>query len=271
MKTGINEFFFDDGQLYYVYVPFNILKDPRNGKPLISVHGYNGIKDNQIGRKRVRRAAERWAHLADSNGWVVISPHFDQKRFNNDYQRLNVLGIRSDVRLNQIITEVERKLAGLRTDKLLFFGFSGGGQFVHRYAAFNPSRIERAVVASAGWYLWPDTTLPYPIGIEQNSLKHLPNPQILKLCQLNLLILVGEHDDEQGAFRRKIKSHNLTAIQGEGRRFRAENWIGSLKQFSKLGDIDFKITFKIVPNTGHSISKKLKKLAGKYLTDNGSF
>lgn len=271
MKTGLNEYFFDDGQLYYVYVPFNILTDPRNGKLLISVHGYNGRKDDQIGRKRVKRAAERWTHLADSNGWVVISPHFDQKRFNNDYQRLNILGIRSDVRLNRIITGIERKLAGLRTDKLLFFGFSGGGQFVHRYAAFNPSRIERAVVAAAGWYLWPDATLPYPIGTEQNSLKHLPKPQLLKLCHLNLLILVGEHDAEQGSYRHEFNGHNLTVLQGEGRRLRAENWTASLKKFSKLGDKDFKIALKIVPNTGHSISKRLKKMAGKYLTDNGSF
>jgi pimeloyl-ACP methyl ester carboxylesterase len=271
MKTGVNEFFFEDGQLYYVYVPANVLADPKKGKLLISVHGYSGRKDDQVGRKRVRRAAERWVHLADNNGWIVISPHFDRTRFNNDYQRLNVGGTRSDIRLNQIIAEVKRKLTGLRPEKLLFFGFSGGGQFVHRYAVFNPGRIERAVVAAAGWYLWPDATLPYPIGIEPNSLKNLPKAQILELCKLNLLILVGEHDAEQGAFKRQVRGYNLMAIQGEGRRLRAENWIESLKQFSQLGEKEFKITFEIASNTGHSISKRLKKLAGKYLTDKRSF
>ena len=266
METGLNEYFFEDGQLYYVYVPRNILADPQKGKILVSVHGYNGRKDDQSSRKRVKRAAERWSHLADNNGWVVISPHFDQKRFNNDYQRLNFLRIRSDVRLNQIIIKVERMLGGIRTDKLLLFGFSGGGQFVHRYAAFNPSRIERAVAAASGWYLWPDSTLPYPIGTEQNSLKNLPKPQILKLCQVNLLILVGEHDAEQGSFRHEFKGHNLIALQGKGRRVRAENWIESLKKFSRLHDKYFKITLKLVPNTGHSISKRLKKMAGKYLS-----
>jgi pimeloyl-ACP methyl ester carboxylesterase len=271
MKTGLNEFFFKDGQLYYVYVPSSFFEDPQKGKILLSVHGYSGRKDNQRGRKRVKRAAERWAYLADSNRWVVISPHFDEKRFKNNYQRLNFYGVRADTRLEDIVMEAANMLSGLRADKLLLFGFSGGGQFVHRYAAFHPSRVERAVVAAAGWYLWPDNTLPYPIGIERDSFKNIPKPQILKLCQVNLLVLVGEHDAKQGAFRQQVKGHNLNAIQGESRRIRARNWIDALKQFSKLEDEDFKIAIETVPNTGHSISKRLKKMAGKYLTDNGSF
>jgi hypothetical protein len=58
MKTGLNEFLFKDGQLYYVYVPSSFFEDPQKGKILLSVHGYSGKKDNHSGRKRARRAAE---------------------------------------------------------------------------------------------------------------------------------------------------------------------------------------------------------------------
>jgi len=266
MKTGLNEFFFKDGQLYYVYVPSSFFEDPQKGKILLSVHGYSGRKDNQSGRKRVKRAAERWSYLADSNRWVVISPHFDEKRFKKNYQRLNFYGVRADTRMDEIVMEAASMLRGIRTDKLLLFGFSGGGQLVHRYAAFHPNRIERAVVAASGWYLWPDVTLPYPIGTEPISLQNLPKPQIRKLCQLNLLIIVGEYDADQGTFRNNFSHHNLNVLQGKGRRIRAENWIEALRKYSGLEEKDFKITLKIVPNTGHSISKRLKRMAGEYLS-----
>lgn len=267
MKTGLNEFFLKDGQLYYVYVPPSFFEDPQKGKTLIAVHGYSGRKDNQSGRKRVQRAAERWSHLADRNRWVVIAPHFDEKRFKNNYQRLNFDGVRADTRLDEIVFETANRLRGIRTEKLMLFGFSGGGQFVHRYAAFHPNRIERAVAAAAGWYLWPDATLPYPIGTEAVRLQKLPKPQIRKLCRLNLLIIVGEYDADQGTFRKTFKRHNLSVLQGEGRRIRAQNWIEALKKHSGIEEKDFKITFKIAPNTGHAISKRLRRMAGEFLSE----
>lgn len=266
LTYGLNRLHYRDGQLYYLYVPHAVITDPEDAKILVSVHGYSGRKDNERGRKRVQRAAERWSYLADTHRWVVLSPHFDEKRFGNNYQRLNFSGIRSDIRLNQLIEEIRRIIPCVCTDTILLFGFSGGGQFVHRYAAFHPHRVDRAVAGAAGWYLWPDDTLPYPIGtLLSGSIKH-PEPRIIELCRLKLLVIVGENDFEQGEFRKKCKGYNISAIQGEGRLLRARNWIESLRKFSNNRGSRCRVRLNIVPSTGHTISRKLKRRSGQYLS-----
>lgn len=266
ITCGLNRLHYRDGQLYYLYVPQAVITNPEDIKILVSVHGYSGNKDNERSRKRVQRATERWSYLADTNRWVVLSPHFDKRRFGNDYQRLNFSGLRSDIRLNQLLEETRKIIPGVRRNSILLFGFSGGGQFVHRYAAFHPHRVDRAVAAAAGWYLWPHDVLPYPIGIQSSGHGSEIKPKMLEMCQLKLLIIVGENDSQQGKFRKRFKGYNLSAIQGEGRMLRAHNWFESLKKYSIKHGSHSEVRLDIVPNTGHTISKKLKKRSGQFLS-----
>jgi len=167
LEAGINELYYDDGQRYFLYVPASVLQNPAGAHILAAIHGYSGRKNNSEGIETVKKNALRWSSLADEHGWVVLSPHFDEFRFNDDYQRLNfsLVGVRADLRLNELIKETARRIPGVNSDKIYLFGFSGGGQFVHRYAAFYPERILRAVAGAAGWYLWPDKDLLLGIAV----------------------------------------------------------------------------------------------------------
>ena len=208
----------------------------------------------------------RWIELAEDFGWVVLSPHFDEGRFNSDYQRLNFsgTGVRADVRLNELIQETERLIPGINSRKIYLFGFSGGGQFVHRYAAFHPDRIIRAVAAGAGWYMWPDELFYYPVGL--NMLSYQTKPRIEEFLSVDLLVLVGENDFSDSAFRETYFIYNLSGIQGDSRKARAENWVNALWQMAESDYIDFNIELMFAENTGHKVSPELQDIAAEYLT-----
>jgi pimeloyl-ACP methyl ester carboxylesterase len=233
---------------------------------LVIIHGFSGRRCNKRGRDLVRKFAEIWGQNTQDKGWVVLAPHFDEKRFNNDYQRLSFSGTRADLRLNQLVEETARIMPRLPTDRFFLFGFSGGGQFVHRYVAFHPERIERAVAGSPGWYMWPDLSIPYPIGAIVNSSPNESHRRLLMLCQQDLLILVGEDDTKQGAFRKHFSDFDLCALQGKGRRERAENWFSELRQFAIQERSAFRVRLKILSRTRHKLNNRFIQCAKAYLS-----
>lgn len=266
LAPGLNECTHADGQLYYVYVPENAPEDPENARILVAVHGYSGRLDTDDGRDRVRRSAERWIDLAEQEGWVVLAPQFDEDRFENDYQRLNLQGVRADLRLLDLVDHVSSRTTGIKEDrKVLLFGFSGGGQFVHRFCAFNAGRVDRAVAGAAGWYMWPDADLPYPLGVDPDSLPDGVRPDLNGLCGTDLLIIVGENDTTQSSFRKTYGAYDLQQLQGPGRRQRAQNWYDALQQMAGANTWDFAVSIQVIPDTEHTISPALKEASRVFL------
>lgn len=51
---------------------------------------------------------------------------------------------------------------GLAVGQVDLVGYSGGAQFVHRFAMLEPARVRRAVVVAAGWYTYLDPDRPFP-------------------------------------------------------------------------------------------------------------
>jgi pimeloyl-ACP methyl ester carboxylesterase len=265
IMAGLNTFTFHDGQLFYLYVPRRVMVEPRGARILVSIHGYTGSRANARGRAKVRKYVEYWIDLADKKGWVVLAPHFDERRFNKDYQRLNPSGVRADLRLNELVDEVGRRLPGIFTDRFYLFGFSGGGQFVHRYLTFSPERVCRAVCGAPGWYLWRDPSLPYPVGTAPKTLPHGLRPRWRELCRTKVLLIVGQRDIAQRAFRRRYRKCDLMGLQGKGRRERAVNWFASLRQMANEKGWPFTMAFKVLPRAGHVVNPSFLACAGSYL------
>ena len=269
IRPGINELYYDDGQRYFLYVPNLVIQNPEQARIMAAIHGYSSRKSDAESIAKVESTALRWSSLADEYGWVVLAPHFDEHRFNDDYQRLNIsilgIGIRADLRLNDLADEVGRLIPGISSEKMYLFGFSGGGQFVHRYAAFHPRKVLRAVSAGSGWYMWPDWTLTYPVGLS------VPlggvSPMMDELLTSNLLVLVGDEDTTDSSFRETyfFGFYDLMSMQGETRWKRAENWVGELAKMARRSNIDLTVELAFAQNTGHRISYELKRIAAEYL------
>jgi hypothetical protein len=199
---------------------------------------------------------------------VVLAPHFNYNFFDNNYQRLNLFGRRSDIHLHKLLDKTCELIPWVRSDKIRLFGFSGGGQFVHRYVAFHPERVVCAVAGTPGWYLWPDIGLPYPLGTTPHSLPKGVNIDLRGFFRSKLRIIVGDRDNQQGAFRKSYGEYDLEKIQGIGRKNRAEKWVESIRGVAFQNGYPCRIDMKIIPHVAHRINDRIIHHAEAYFLEN---
>ncbi len=233
----------DPGQEYYVYVP----SGGGQGAPIfISVHGIS---------RNAREQARLFSTHAEHHGAVLIAPHFTAER-HPDYQRLGRVGhgLRADAALNAIIEEVSLS-TGASAGQVYLFGYSGGAQFAHRYMMAYPHRVARCVVASAGWYTFPDVKRRFPYGLRPN--KGLPGVQFdpEEFLLIPVTVLVGEHDTTNGGLRR---GKRIDQQQGETRVERALNWVEAMRVAAATFQMPPLVAFDTLGNGGHSFRYLMK-------------
>ncbi len=127
----------------------------RDGPLLLVFHGINRNAEDYRGYAK---------KLADTLGFVVAAPLFDKKRFPSDaYIRGNVITKtgethpRTEWTFPMVLAIVNELRA--RESKPAWeyrcLGHSGGGQFLERFAAFQPNEATRIVAANPGSHLFP--------------------------------------------------------------------------------------------------------------------
>jgi len=228
---------------YFEYVPRRI--DP--GAPmLVSVHGIS---------QNAREHAELFAPHAERHGVVVVAPVFDPQRFAG-FQRLGAgkgRG-RADRFLTHVVEDVRRRL-GLTSARFAMFGFSGGGQFAHRYALLHPRRVRSLIVAAPGWYTFPDEELPYPLGVAHNRRYPHARCRLGAFLRIPVRILVGDRDTERD------ESFNTTPEldeqQGRNRVERAERWAEALRRAARARRQTPLVSHSTLPDTGHSFQESV--------------
>ncbi len=229
----------------FLYLPRRTSARP----PLfISVHGI------------ARNAAEhafRFAAEAERHGIVLMAPLFARPGFRR-YQQFGLggSGQRADRALAEAIAEVAR-LTGADAAQVYLFGFSGGGQFVHRYAMANPDTIARVAVGAAGWYSLPDPEVAFPLGIGPcpglDDLSFDPE----RFLRLPFDVLVGERDTIID--HRLNQAPEINALQGRTRLERAERWVEAMTRAARERSIAPDIQLVRLPGVGHSFSHAMRR------------
>lgn len=232
-------------QQYYLYVP----RSGGAGRPvMVTVHG--------ISRNALEHA-QRFAPFAEQYGVVLIAPLFPKDSFPK-YQRLEGGGAggRPDLVLQQIIAEVGR-LTGAVTDKVFMFGYSGGGQFTHRYAMRYPEQVSRFVVGAAGWYTFPDPNKKYPYGI--GARRDLPDFSFdpARFLAVPGGVLVGERDHRQGSALNH--SQKISAQEGDNRDERGREWVAAMNAKAHDNGFSTAYFFELMPRCGHSFTRCMKR------------
>ncbi|MEA3435758.1 MAG: hypothetical protein U9R43_04785 [Thermodesulfobacteriota bacterium] len=228
-------------QEYFLYVPRSVCI----GAPVfITVHGV---------ARMAKEHAEEFAPFAERYGVVLIAPLFPKKYF-CDYQRLGrkEKGERADLAFQRIIKEVGL-LTGANTDSLYMFGYSGGGQFAHRYAMAYPQNVARIVVAAAGWYTFPDSNVNYPRGIKKaKGLRHIIFSSS-RFLSIPACVIVGERDKHRDV--ELNKSERIDNQQGLNRLERGKAWIQAMADAARASDLNTEYDFKVLPGCNHSFLK----------------
>lgn len=223
---------------YYLYASSR----PRKDLPLfIAVHG--------IGR-RAKDQARLFAPMIEAIGGTLIAPVFDRIRFAG-YQRLGISGKgrRPDLALQHLIRQVQESKQRPRMP-VVMFGYSGGGQFVHRFAMAYPRQVKRMAVAAPGWFTFPDIDLRFPQGLMRASALPDLTFDASRFLKIPSMVLVGENDVHRDKAVNREKG--IDGQQGRHRLERAGQWRKAMKAAARRYRYNTPYPFRIIPGCGHS-------------------
>ena len=216
-------------------------------KILVAVHGISRYPLQQL---------VAFAEIAERNDAVLVAPAFSKADWFG-YQRLGPDGggPRCDMALIRAVDLIKRQL-DLRSEKFFLFGFSGGGQFAHRFAFVHPERVEAVSIVSPGWFTMPDPETKYPIGLGAGGeiLSKAIDPHLL--LSLRYLVLVGDEDTELD--RNLNLDPDIVAKQGTTRVERAERWTESMNMLGLAIGISGVVRLRLLPGIGHSFQRFLE-------------
>lgn len=226
------------GQQYYLYIPRSAGRRP----PLmVSIHGIS---------RNARQHAQLLSSMAELYGVIVLAPLFSKKKF-PDYQRLGRLrrGPRADLALNRIVGEV-LNLTRADSSRLYMFGYSGGGQFVHRYAMAHPERVAGVVIGAAGWYTMPHRENAYPHGV--GPCRDLPNLRFdsSRFLRVPMTVIVGDRDNDRDPGLNQ--SEKIDRTQGRDRIERAFKWAKVMNLVAKSHDLPEHFRVEVISGLDHS-------------------
>ena len=224
---------------YLVYFPRRI--DPA-APLLVSVHGIS---------LNAREHVTLFGPLAEERGVVVVAPIFDPRRYRS-FQRLKAR-TRADLFLNRVVDDV-RRLTGGGSGRFAMFGFSGGGQFAHRYALVYPQRVRALIVAAPGWYTFPDQALMYPHGLAPNPRYPHVWCKLEEFLRIRTRVVVGEADIDRDD---SLNTDPDVDRQGRNRLERASRWAAALRRAAAEHGMLPSVSLVTLPGVTHSFSESI--------------
>nr|WP_240655405.1 alpha/beta hydrolase [Paraburkholderia phosphatilytica] len=183
---------------YVLFVPHEILESGNDVELVVVMHGTG---------RQFTQYRDAFAPFGRWNRCVVLCPLFpvgvrgDGNR--NGFKRLVEGDIRYDQVLLDMVSEVGERY-GKRFDRFALFGYSGGGQFVNRFAYVHPERLWAASIGAPGNVTVLDQSKDWWLGVggfEQHfgkpfdaaALKRVPVQMIVGRADLETWeITVGE-------------------------------------------------------------------------------
>lgn len=215
---------------------------PASRKPDHIVVLMHGISENAC------EQLLRFAPEAEARGAVLVAPLMQRALF-GQYQQLvdPRSGIRADDALFDIL-DIVREEIGLPAQPVDIFGFSGGGQFVHRFGFVHPHAVRSCVLVAPGWFSFPDTERAYPQGLADLPTGEQSFDEVAARS-VPFHVVVGDQDIVRDASLRR--SPELDRYQGRTRLERAVRWHATMQDWGA----DLRSSLTILPGLGHSFAQ----------------
>ena len=143
---------------YSMYIPTGYRSMERPLRLVVAVHGTG---------RRAESARDSLIEFAERTGVAVLAPLFpggiDDPNDLHNYKLIEYRGIRFDEVLLAMVDEAAERWS-LEVSRFLFTGFSGGGQFAHRFALLHPDRLLCVSIGAPGRVTLLDDA-PWPHGL----------------------------------------------------------------------------------------------------------
>jgi len=231
----------------YTYVPRRVeLKDA----PIVFVmHGFH---------RSAKAYRDDWAYHADREGFIVVAPLFDAKTWGRDYANPRSRGrdgqrgeVPPSFLLIEHLFDALRAEAGSARSRYLIYGFSEGGQFVHRLVLTMPeARYARAVIGTPGWYTMPDLDVAWPYGLKHT---HTNAAALKTIFERDVVLLLGGADNDPNHY--ELSKTPGAMAEGPHRLARGENFFRQAQARAEELHAKFAWRLQIVPGVAHEPKK----------------
>ncbi|MFJ4716242.1 poly(aspartic acid) hydrolase [Streptomyces sp. NPDC088785] len=170
----------------YVPRPHDDVGEPRT--LVVAVHG---------SRRDVGRLRDAFADFAEEHDCVVLAPLFPAGLTGPDdldsYKFFTEPGFRPDLLLLDMIEQAAERWH-IRTDRFHLHGFSGGGQFAHRFFYLHPDRLVSLSVGAPGRTTLLDPRTPWWRGTADVTARFGTAPDTTAMAGVPVQLVIGEHD-----------------------------------------------------------------------------
>lgn len=175
---------------YTLYVPRSVINNTEAAPVAVLVHDT---------MRTVEHYRSSFAEWAEHNGVVLFLPLFPagipQPWDLHAYKYLATGGVRYDLILLEMLAEAAPRF-GFCPARFLLFGFSGGGQYVHRFALLHPDRVRAVSIGAPGGVTRVDTSRPWWVGtsdVEQIFGQTVP---VRSLAAMQAQTVIGSADTD---------------------------------------------------------------------------
>lgn len=244
-KSGLIALQADQRFSYALYVPqsFDLATNKvQEFDVIIAMHGSNRI---------VTEYRDGFVDLADRLGCFVLAPlfpigiidHYDA----DNYKYIDFRGIRYDLLLISMLAEVEHYY-GIRWRRRVMHGFSGGGQFTHRFMYLHANILTAVSVGGPGKVTLLDNKRTWWVGTADVEERFGRRINIDALKALQILLIAGEEDVEEDEIRVDVGSRNWM----DGANAAGSNRVERLKSLhANLSEQGISSTLRLVAYAAH--------------------
>lgn len=188
--------------------------------------------------------------FADTNGVVVLVPLFPAGLMDPDdlhnFKFIEYRGIRFDRALLAIIDEVAERFP-VSAERFYLHGFSGGGQFVHRFYYLHPHRLAGVSIGAPGRITELDDALPWWLGTGGMEERFGVSVDREALRRVPVHMVVGADDTETWEINNPGESNWMDGAEKTG-----STRVERLRTLERsLTSEGISVRFDLVPDVGH--------------------
>ncbi|GHJ39316.1 alpha/beta hydrolase [Streptomyces sp. TS71-3] len=193
---------------------------------------------------------DRWKAFAIEHRCIILTPLFPaglgEPGELHNFKFLKYGDMRFDEELLHIVDEVGERF-NARTERFVLHGFSGGGQFVHRFFYVHPDRLAGVSIGAPGRITQLDDGLPWWIGTKGFEERFGVPVDLDALRGVPVQMVVGAEDVETWEINNVGGSNWMEGVENTGRT-RIERLRTLCANFEGHG---IKVRFDLVPGVAH--------------------
>ncbi|WP_339747163.1 hypothetical protein [uncultured Maricaulis sp.] len=223
---------------------------------IISIHG---ITRNSAAH------AFHMARAAGPSGYCVIAPHFSKTEYSG-YQlaQANAAGRDASQALKLVLADASLRF-GIPTQSPILCGYSGGGQFAHRFVLTQDVAVRQLILIAPGWFTFPDSNEPFPYGLAPQANGMPGAPGLDRLLRTPISVIVGTSDIRRNGTLNT--DPRLDARQGRNRLARASAWVEAINASAEERCLEPAATLVTVKKADHNFDTNFRRhgFAGRIL------